>query len=536
MSVSTIENDTKDKGTRSIDNFRWQTLLMWGVVVALVIVAIVMRLYKLDVPFDRDGYDEGVYWQSLRAMAAGHVLYQDIFYSQPPVFLLSTFPGYVLFGSTLWSARLGIALVSLFGLLGAFLLGKALGRRLGAVIAFLLLIVNPVYLAESQTIQAEVSSTAFSLLAVGLAYTWWEQPEGIAGLCWATLTGIAVALGILCKLLSVSCLVPIVMLMLARTWQSWQKRAGARSIPLVPIVVGIGACIVTALLFLLPFLSSYQNLVSTVITLHTKAAAVVFASSQKGNISLIKDALISWLSLAALFGIAAALLRRDWRVIPLIAWLLVTLYLLWRQVPLFQHHLIALVPPLIGLAVIGTGNNLTWKSLTRYSLVSAKSRSVATDKGNQAGSTSILGTIMSWIALMLILITVGLAVRQDRQYYRSDAYVATDQQTQQELRVAADLQHAITPGQLVITDAQFIAGLADRNTPPSLVDTSTVRITSGYLTLAQLENTASQPQVHAVLFYTGRLGAPETAPFHEWVAQHFRLVHTYGKGQELWVR
>jgi len=150
---------------------------MWGVVVALVIVAIVMRLYKLDVPFDRDGYDEGVYWQSLRAMAAGHVLYQDIFYSQPPVFLLSTFPGYVIFGSTLWSARLGIALVSLFGLLGAFLLGRALGRRLGAVIALLLLIVNPVYLAESQTIQAEVSSTAFSLLAVGLAYTWWEQPE-----------------------------------------------------------------------------------------------------------------------------------------------------------------------------------------------------------------------------------------------------------------------------------------------------------------------------------------------------------------------
>jgi hypothetical protein len=535
MSLSTIENETKDKGTRWVDNFRWQTLLMWGVVVALVIVAIAMRLYKLDVPFDRDGYDEGVYWQSLRAMAAGHVLYQDTFYSQPPVFLLSTFPGYVLFGSTLWSARLGVALVSLIGLLGAFLLGKVLGRRLGAVIALLLLIVNPVYLAESQTIQAEVSSTAFSLLAVGLAYTWWEQPEGIAGLCWAALTGITVALGIMCKLLSVSCLVPIVILMLARIWQSWQKRARARSIPLVPIFVGIGACIVTALLVLLPFLSSYQNLVSTVITLHTKAA-VAFASSQKGNASLIKSALISWLSLAALFGIAAALLRRDWRVIPLIAWLLVTLYLLWRQVPLFSHHLIALVPPLIGLAVMGIGNNLTWKSLTRYSLVPAKSRSVAPDKGNQARSTSILGDIMSWIALLLILITVGLAVQQDRQYYRSDAYVATDQQTQQELRVAADLQHAITPGQLVITDAQFIAGLADRNTPPSLVDTSMVRITSGYLTLAQLENTASQPQVHAVLFYTGRLGEPEIAPFHEWVAQHFRLAHTYGKGQELWVR
>src|SRR5579883_1508087 len=147
MPVSSIENEAKDNQVRAADTLRWQTLLMWGVVVALVIAAVLMRLYKLDVPFDRDGYDEGVYWQSLRAMSAGHALYQSIFYSQPPFFLLSSFPGYVLFGNTLWSARLGIALISLFGLLGAFLLGKALGGRLGAVTGLLLLIVNPVYLA-----------------------------------------------------------------------------------------------------------------------------------------------------------------------------------------------------------------------------------------------------------------------------------------------------------------------------------------------------------------------------------------------------
>jgi 4-amino-4-deoxy-L-arabinose transferase-like glycosyltransferase len=509
---------------------------MWGLVIALVVVAVVMRLYKLDVPFDRDGYDEGVYWLSLRAMGAGHSLYQDIFYSQPPFFLLSTFPGYVLFGSTLWAARLSIALVSLFGLLGAFLLGRATGGRLGAVIALLLLVVSPVYLAESQTIQAEASSTTFSLLAVGLAYTWWGQSEGIAGLCWATLTGIAVTLGILCKLLSVSCLVPVILLMLARIWQSWQQRTGANKMILLPILAGIGAVIVTALLLLLPFLNSYSNLVATVITFHTHAAAT-FASSQRGNFSLIEQALISWLSLAALFGIAAAVLRRDWRVIPLIAWLLVTIYLLWRQVPLFQHHLIAFAPPLIGLAVMGIGNSVTWKSLAWFKPVAAGSTNRNTEIKKSAGSTSIsLENIAVWIAVILILITVLLAVRQDRQYYRNVAFIATDQETQQELHVAADLNHAIAPGQLVITDAQFIAGLADRNTPPFLVDTSTVRIVSGYLTLAQLENAASQSQVHAVLFYTGRLGAPETAPFHAWVVQHFRLLHNYGTGRELWVR
>src|SRR5216684_5889462 len=229
MSTGTLANTTTtDEAARS-GYPRRQTVLRWGSVFALFVVAIGMRLYDLGLPFDRDGYDEGVYWQSLLAMRAGHSLYQQIFYSQPPLFLLSLFPGYVLFGSTLWSARFGIALVSLFGLLGAALLGKALSGRLGAIAALLLLVVNPLYLAESQTIQAEASSTAFTLLAVGLAYLWWEHPAGKRGLCYAALTGIALVLSILCKLLSLTALVPIVLLMLARLWQTWRTQPGAGS-------------------------------------------------------------------------------------------------------------------------------------------------------------------------------------------------------------------------------------------------------------------------------------------------------------------
>src|SRR5713101_7248223 len=156
MSVSSTKNDiSTDKSKQVVRSANWQTMLFWGVILALVVVAVGMRLYQLGVPFDRDGYDEGVYWQSLRAMSAGHALYQQIFYSQPPFFLLSIYPFFALFGGTLWSARLGVALISLLGLLGAFLLGKALSGRVGAIAALLLLLVNPLYLTESQTLQAE---------------------------------------------------------------------------------------------------------------------------------------------------------------------------------------------------------------------------------------------------------------------------------------------------------------------------------------------------------------------------------------------
>src|SRR5437660_9432300 len=103
------QNDSETRNTRS--KYSWQILIVGLIAIALLGIAIWTRLHDLGLPFDRDGYDEGVYWQSLRAMSAGHPLYQQIFYSQPPFFLLSIFPTYLLLGQALWSARLGIAII-----------------------------------------------------------------------------------------------------------------------------------------------------------------------------------------------------------------------------------------------------------------------------------------------------------------------------------------------------------------------------------------------------------------------------------------
>src|SRR5579884_2616127 len=95
-----VTETKKQKGTPV-----WQTILFWLAIIALVLVAFNLRLYELGLPFDRDGYDEGVYWQTLRAMSGGHPLYAQIFYSQPPFFMLSVYPVFAFFGGTLWSAR-----------------------------------------------------------------------------------------------------------------------------------------------------------------------------------------------------------------------------------------------------------------------------------------------------------------------------------------------------------------------------------------------------------------------------------------------
>ena len=496
--------------------FRWQLVLYWGVLLALLAIALGMRLYGLGLPFDRDGYDEGVYWQTLLSMHAGYTLYQQIFYSQPPFFILSTYPFYILFGSTLWSARLGIALVSLLGLAGALSMGKALSGRLGAIAAVFLLVIDPLYLSQSQKIQAEVSSTAFSFLAVGAAYLWWEIPEGAVGFSLAAISGVALSLGILCKLLSVTSIVPISLLLLARLWQIWRKKPGTNWRSLRPMILLVIASVGTMLVVLLPFLGAYASMVQDVITFHTDAKSVLI-NDYAPNMYMLQTFLLSNLPLviAAFVGLISAMLRRDWRVIPLVAWIFVTTYMLMSVVPLFSRHFIALDPPLIAMAVMGVSRTFPADDfLSRYKL----------------------SKIMPALAVLLILFIGVMELLQYPLYYRNAKQQGSHASTRLQMQVASDLRNAITPGQLVVTDGQFETALADRRTPPGLVDTSMVRIDSGYLTQQQLESEASQPNVHAVLFFKDRLRLPQVAGFYTWVTQHFHLKYWYGPGKELWVR
>jgi 4-amino-4-deoxy-L-arabinose transferase-like glycosyltransferase len=529
MTTSTVASDkAKIKKTALFPSPRWQNILLWGVPLALLIIAFGMRLYNLGQPFDHDGYDEGVYWQSLLAMRAGYTLYQQIFYSQPPFFLLSTYPIFALFGSTLWSARLGIALVSLVGFLGAYLMGKALSGRLGAIVAMLLLVVDPLYFSQSQKIEAEVSSAAFSFVAVGAAYLWWENPEGTAGvgnndtsLYLAALSGITLSLGVLCKLLSVTSIVPIAMLVLARLWQIWRKQLGTnrRRRSLRPIIILIIASIVTALLLLLPFLGSSTAMFRDVVMFHTDAR-ITLINNQVHNIQILQNFAQTNLLLliAAAYGLVVALIRRDWRVIPLLAWTFVSLALLWEEVPLFYRHFITLIPPLIAIAIMGIGGGVDPSPVKGFL------------------SKFKLPFVMPSLAVLLILAVVVTDIQTYQPYYQYSVIRGNDSFAHLEAHVANDVRNSITPDQLVVTDGQFVAALADRNTPPDLVDTSIVRIVSGYMTNQQLINEASQPQVHAVLFFMDRLRLPQLKAFYTWVTQHFHLKYDYGHGKQLWVR
>ncbi len=496
----------------------WQTLLFVVVTLALFGLALWMRLHNLGLPFDRDSYDEGVYWQSLRSMSAGYTLYGQIFYSQPPFFLLSVYPTYLLFGQTIWAARLGIALVSLLGLLGAWMFGRAVAGRLGAIAALLLLVLDPLYLRQSQTLQAEAPSAALSFLAVGAAYLWWNHPDGIIGDCYAALAGAALSLSVLGKLLGVTAIIPVGLLLLAHFWRVYRSNRRrtetdtTRRMNIRSAIIGIVVCILVTAAFILPYAGSFSQFWDGVVTFNTTAGKF-FASEQKGNSLIIQTSLTSFLTLAALYGTIAGLLRRNLLVVPILGWFVVTLYLLAVQVPLFPHHLVALTPPLVSLATFGIAP-VYW----------------------QKRPFVLLSNILTVGAAVLVLLTGVVNVGLDQKYYHTEYAQSQDASTQKDIKVAQDIHNLIGPNDLIITDAQFVAALAGRSTPPQFVDTSGVRIAVRYLSTQELIAAASQPQVRAVMFYTHRLDTKNLAGFRQWVITHFRIAHRYGPGEELFVK
>jgi hypothetical protein len=244
------------------------------------------------------------------------------------------------------------------------------------------------------------------------------------------------------------------------------------------------------------------------VTYHTKN----YPGTHTHNSTAIRNVLQTLLGAGAFYGTVVALLRRDWRVIPLLLWLVVTIYLLWQQIPFHAHWLIALTPPLIALTVMG---------IAPITLV--------------AKSPRTLINIATALTVVLVLFQAARNIRPIQAFYIKSNVESHSSVTKRTIRVSQDLQRLTRSNQLVITDAQFIAALADRSTPDSLVDTSKGRIATGYLTRRQLIEEASQPLVSAILFYTHRLDTVHPS-FHKWVQQHFRLAHRYGKRKELWVK
>jgi hypothetical protein len=498
------------------------------VLAAMCVAALVLRLWPVG--GGSSEYDEGVYWQSLRAMAAGHPLFSAVFSSQPPAFLLGIYPFYALFGQTLVAARLGIALYSLVGIVGIYVAGKAVAGRRAGLLAAAVLVGDPLYLSMARTLEAEVPAVAWEVVCVALAATAMRHSGRRRGAL-ALAAGSALALGVLTKLLDVVAVVPVALYLGQPLFEdALDDRGNARMPPrallearlreawpaLAFAAAGALGCFV---LVLLPFVTRLGAVYDQAVAFHLAAARVSpFGLSHNLRLLLQTTGYPEAAFAAGVGGVLLVVRRESWSVVPPLLWLAATFLVLVRQQPLFPHHLVSLAPALalsLGVVLAGALDALgDWQAAT--GMVGSRWRGLA------AGAP----TVAVALAAAMVLLSLTVNVPNDMAAAQPEALVR--------LQMASVLRAASLPSDYVVTDDQLLAGMADRDVLPELVDTSSVRITSGYLTARQLEDIITRTDARYVLFASGRFD--QMPGFRTWVSQHFARVADFGAGRGLYIK
>jgi 4-amino-4-deoxy-L-arabinose transferase-like glycosyltransferase len=447
-------------------------------IAAVLVVAAAVRLVLLA--GGQIDYDEGVYWESLRALAAGHPLFTSAYSSQPPAFLLLLVPGHLALGGSIAADRLTVLALAVVGVAAAGRAAWLLGGPWAGVLAAALLAADPLYLRQSVTLQADGPAVALALAGLALA----AEARGrrdrpalvLAGACGAVL-----AVAVLCKLLAVAAVPAAAVVLVA------PPAGRRRSIGLLGAAVAGG--VLASALALLPFAGAWPELWRQVVGLHLGARSLAAGG-------LDHDTVARGLPLAVV-GAAGALVG-VWRA-PLLAaagsaWAAAAALLLAVQHPLWPHHAVVLVP---AFALLG----------------GALAEALAVRPLRPA-----VAVAAAVVALAAAPVSAG---------------VVRGQQAPPGPAPSA-LRAGTAPGDLVVTDDQYAAALADRDVPPELVDTSFVRVTSGDLTAAEVEAIAERSNARGVLFASGRLAL--LPGFREWTAARYPRVVDLGEGRTLYLR
>jgi 4-amino-4-deoxy-L-arabinose transferase-like glycosyltransferase len=402
--------------------------------------------------------DEGVDLVVFRTVQAGSPLYQSTYFSQPPGFLLTIYPGYVLFGSTLEAARLAMSLWSLVGLLAVVWFACELKSPTLGFTAIGVLYMIPVYFDQTVTFQADALPAVFSMLALAAIIRFHNTSSQI----WIILSALAAGMSLLTKG-DVSVLPAVGLVMM---WAVIERKE-----PFLRLVSHAGlfamAYVAMVILMCLPFglTAVYQN----VVTLRILAGAA-FPQDTGVFFSMLaeKPQLVAFGVLAILSSGLALFADHDARppVLVLLAWTLSTFIILFFYHPLWQHHLTLLALPVALLF-----------SLSVYKIFALELEGFVP-----------VATLVLVVAALVSRFNYTLSVRQgimwDIDWHGVDLVKANTQ-----------------PGDYVVCDQGFIPVLAGRPIPPNLTDLSPVRIRSGGLSQQAFEAALDQYKPKMILLW-----------------------------------
>ncbi|HEY2383169.1 MAG TPA: glycosyltransferase family 39 protein [Terriglobia bacterium] len=426
-------------------------------------VAITLRLLSLRFPFG--DFDEGIYTATVRSVAHGFPLISQTFSSQGPLFIYISELFYRV-SPSLVALRLFPVLCSLAIIYFAYRLVDQHVGRSAAVFTAAYLAVNTTVLAVSRTFQIDIPWTAFSFASFYFLLQFHHTGKRLQ----IYVSGLFFGMSLLLKVNPIFIAVLAGYFLLATPIRGWKYSLNIIVFALFPAVI---------LLLAVPANELHRFYVDTVgIRIHTVGPRLQdwTAGLRAG---LIKD---EWpVILLALLGLAwirpgkIATTRGLFLILSLV-WLLTTVAAFSVYTALFRHHLVFFILPCTLAASIAV-QELCKRSTTRLAAV----------------------------GLFFVLVWIVFRVSLQQNTLQSIISPAADRYDQALQAAASSIDQHSRPGDYVVVDDPIVLYLANRDTPPDLVDTSILRIQNRLLTEDRLEIDTEAFRPVLIVIVSGRL-------------------------------
>jgi hypothetical protein len=480
----------------------------------ILAIASLMRLPGLEAARSNfpDLFDEGIRAEQLLLMAQGFRPYRDIYAAQGPLLLDTLYPFYRAFGESLGAVRLGVGVLSLVGLVGAFLTARQVGGLTGGLFACALLALSPAYLEGSRLALAEVPSLAPATLSIAAALRY----QAGAGRAWLIGSALLLGIALLLKPMVVAAAVPIglAILLRSRLTDDAEPLTTATGVRARRIAwdLGLYAAVIAALTAVVVAVMGPREVFEQLVVYRAGATGASGWEARASWKEAVQGPISAHRSLYILAAAGAVLLLRRNAPLgaPLIAWPLASFVLLFFYTPLHPKHLVYLAPPAAILA--GAGLGVAW------TLVASGSAATRIPVPARVALACVALALIGW-NLVAIQPVLAQGVQPALEQHDLDLHVFDGE-------AAKALRAIVPPDQFVVTDHPYIAFLASRMVPPELVDPSRGRARAGTLTDDVAARAATDRDAQVVLFWADRLR--RLGKFNAWVEQRYEPIASFG--------
>jgi len=427
--------------------------------------------------------DEGIYLTSFLLVDKGYSAYKQTYFSQPPGYLLSVYPGFILFGKTLQAARLTIGLWSIVGILAILWIGFELKNKWSGLLAVGLLLIIPIYYNQALTFQSDVLITTFSLISLAALIRFLKNHY----ILWFIISAIFLNLSLWTKF-DITFIPSFIFILFIPFKEGKISLKKIINLLIIFLIVSVGFFA----LLIIPF--GIKEVFSNSISLRFKAAETSSKSFMLIDY-LKKDFILFSIIISGLLLSFFKIRKFNNYQKSIFIWSIFVLTLLIFYRPLFSHHLVILAVPMVLLFSQSIGFYFNKKVLYK-------------------------------IAILIAIFSIG--VRTFLAVNTSSNLIDNERQ-----RAVEIIKENSGLDDLVISDEEILTGISGRLPPPKLSDISFVRIRSNNLTPENFKRIIDTYKPKLIIPWNGRLESIEN--FKE-ILKNYKLLTSFSDSKNIYIR